>query len=161
MTDEMTPARPEETLDSRYDPAGWIADGAFHYPIRIYYAETDAGGVVYHGQYLALAERARTEMLRQMGLPLDRFIDLTGCIFVVRSASLDYRAPARLDDLVVCRIQSAPLGTTKMPLTQTFLKGDTVLCEVSLVLVCVNERWRPTRVPDILRERLAPILTKA
>jgi acyl-CoA thioester hydrolase len=82
---------------SDIDPQA-IRDGAHRYGLRIYFEDTDAGGVVYHANYLRFAERARTEALRAMGLPHSEMMEKHGIIFVVRRVALDYQRPARLDD---------------------------------------------------------------
>jgi len=128
---------------------------AFLFPIRIYFADTDAGGVVFHGRYLEFAERARTEMLRSLGLDMGTVIEETGAMFVVRNAELDYRQAARLDEVLRVRVQVLEHRGSSMLVDHVFIRDDTVLAQVRVTLVCVNRNWRPTRIPDTVRERLA------
>ena len=83
------------------------AEIGYTWPIRVYYEDTDAGGIVFYANYLKFFERARTEWLRACGVDQNRLAEETGAIFIVRSTAVDYRAPARLDDVVrvVCRIE--------------------------------------------------------
>lgn len=138
-------------------PAGRFEGGAFVLPARVYYADTDAGGIVYHARFLDFAERARTELLRAVGWPL---VDAEGAAFVVRRATLDWRAPGRLDDLLTVRTRALALGAASLTLEQSVLRGDETLCAVEVVLVRVApgpDGLRPRRMPAALRAALAPI----
>ncbi len=116
--------------------------------LRVYYADTDAGGIVYHAAYLNFAERARTEMLRDLGYPHNQMIAETGALFVVRRIEIDYLAPALHDDeLTVCTIVEA-VGKTSVTLKQTVLRGDKALVELTVTLVCMNANGRATRIPE-------------
>ena len=88
--------------------------------MRVYYEDTDAGGVVYHARYLAFAERARTEFLRDAGVPHDDLVRNEGLIFVVRRVKMDYLRPARLDDLVTVVTEPLELGGATALLRQDF-----------------------------------------
>jgi len=89
---------------------GAVHDGAYLYPVRVYYEDTDAVGLVYHANYLKFAERARTEMLRRLGIEQERLRAESGVSFVVRRGTLDFRAPARLDDDLVVVTTLRALG---------------------------------------------------
>ena len=93
---------------------GAVADGAFLFPVRVYYEDTDAAGIVYYANYLKFAERARTEMLRHLGVGQEQLRVESGLVFVVRRASADYRRPARLDDDLVIVTRLASLGGRKV-----------------------------------------------
>ncbi len=128
------------------------AQVSFSLPIRVYYADTDAGGIVYHARYLDYAERTRTELLRSFGWPL---VGPDGENFVVRKASLDWKAPARLDDLLTCQTTVLELGGASVILGQNILRDDTLLCATEIELVLVSSQGRPTRFPQALRDKFS------
>jgi len=113
---------------------------AHEHRLRVYYADTDAGGVMYHAAYLNFAERARTEALRAAGLPHAQMQAEHGVIFMVRRAEIEYFRPARLDDVVVVRTVSAGCTAATVSLRQDFSADGVALAVASFVLVCV----RPT-----------------
>jgi len=112
-------------------------DFTHEHRIRIYYEDTDAGGVVYHAAYLRFAERARTEALRAMGLPHSAMQREHGCFLVVKSAALEYERPARLDDevVMVTRIRHA---AASLLLDQQAWRGEERLVRISVKLACVD-----------------------
>lgn len=122
----------------------------FRYDLRVYYEDTDAGGIVYHSNYLNFAERARTEWLRELGFNQIEIRADTGCFIVVRRASVDYKRPARLDDAlrVECALQN--LQGSRMTLRQRVIRAEEMLAEVIVELVCVGENLRPAPWPDAL-----------
>jgi acyl-CoA thioester hydrolase len=105
--------------------------------IRVYFEDTDAGGVVYHANYLRWAERARTEALRDMGLPHSEMQRLHGCFLVVRRASVEYARPARLDDEVVVAT-SIRRAAASLLLTQEVFRGEETLAVIEVTLACVD-----------------------
>jgi acyl-CoA thioester hydrolase len=126
--------------------------------LRVYYADTDAGQVVYHARYLDFAERARTEMMRLIDRNETYRGNGEGVLFLVRAAEIDYRAPARLDDVLTVRTRAVHLGGASFRLEQQIWRGDIVLASILITLVCVNQTGNPTRIPDILREKLAGLI---
>ncbi len=129
-------------------------DGRHLYPLRIYYEDTDAGGIVYHANYLRFAERARTEALRAMGIPHAEMVGEFGRMFVVRRIEVDYQRPARLDDSLTVVTESVEVGGASVVLRQE-VRGDTGACAVLIVgLACVAPGGnKPGRIP--LRWRAA------
>jgi acyl-CoA thioester hydrolase len=127
------------------------SDRGFVLPVRVYYADTDAGGVVYHSRYLDMAERARTEMLRAVGWPV---VAADGSAFVARRSRVEWLRPARLDDLIEVHTAVAAVGGSTMTMRQTIRRGAETLCEIEIQLVHVGPGLRPTRVPAALRARL-------
>lgn len=121
-------------------------------PIRVYYEDTDAGGIVYHANYMKFAERARTEMLRLGGHDHRQLLAEYGLIFVVRYAEVDYRAPARLDDLLEIRTETIACGNTSFTLRQAVSLGDKIIAELKSVIVAINPAGRPIRLPPQLRQ---------
>jgi acyl-CoA thioester hydrolase len=135
------------------------------YPLRVYYEDTDAGGVVYYANYLRFMERGRTEALRDLGAAHARLQAEHGLIFMVRRVNLDYVAPARLDDRLIVETSLRALRGASVDLRQGVLRqGDgarTLLLEADVQLACVQERnGRPGRIPLEWRaalERLATV----
>jgi acyl-CoA thioester hydrolase len=124
----------------------------FSMPIRVYFQDTDAGGVVYHASYMNFMERARTEWLRSFGFSNAGLMKELGVVFVVRSLKLDYLKPAVLDDLLTVTAQLKEIGRSRVTLHQTTMRGDEVLVEGEIHLVSIAlDTFKPVSVPDILR----------
>lgn len=127
----------------------------FALPVRVYFQDTDAGGVVYHASYVNFMERARTEWLRTHGYSNAGLMKEFGVVFVVRSLKLDYFKPALLDDLLNVTAQIKDIGRSRLALLQSVHRGDEVLTEGEIHLVCVSvEGFKPVSVPGVLRKRL-------
>jgi acyl-CoA thioester hydrolase len=130
------------------------------FPIRVYFDDTDAGGVAYHANYLKWAERARTESLRSMGLPHSLMMESYNAMLVVRRIEVEYVAPARLDEALLVTTRLRELRAASMDLTQTVLRGEAVLARMQVGLVCVGaDNLRPTRLPPPWREALGSLAT--
>jgi len=128
----------------------------FALPVRVYFQDTDAGGVVYHASYVNFMERARTEWLRTHGYSNAGLMKEFGVVFVVRSLKLDYLKPALLDDLLNVTAQIKEIGRSRLNLLQSVLRGDELLTEAEVHLVCVSlQGFKPVSVPEALRGRLA------
>ena len=128
--------------------AAAIREGVHRYGLRIYFEDTDAGGLVYHANYLRFAERARTEALRAMDLPHSEMMRQFGMIFVVRRAELDYQRPARLDDWLTIETSSLSVGGASVRLRQRVKKDEETLAVVDLTLVSVRlQTGRAERMP--------------
>lgn len=127
----------------------------FSLQVRVYFQDTDAGGVVYHASYLNFMERARTEWLRTHGYSNAGLMKEFGAVFVVRSIKLDYLKPALLDDLLEVTAQIREIGRSRMTLLHTVQRGAEVLTEAEVHLVCVSlESFKPISVPEMLRNKL-------
>lgn len=133
-------------------------DGALFYPVRVYYEDTDAGGVVYHANYLKFCERARTEWLRRLGAGRDFLREDFGLIFVVRRASIDWRKPARLDELLMVETRLLSLGKVRMHMRQTVTRDGVLLATIDIELVCIDQqKFVPVSLPDVLVAKLPPV----
>src|ERR1700761_1932654 len=118
------------------------------YAIRIYYEDTDAGGMVYHANYLRYAERARTEALREAGIPHAELVTTHQLMFVVHRAEIDYMRPARIDDTVVVETRTTNVGGATVMLRQTMHGPDGICAEVRIKLACVQIGGnKPARIP--------------
>ncbi|HSM97468.1 MAG TPA: tol-pal system-associated acyl-CoA thioesterase [Gallionella sp.] len=141
----------------------------FSLPVRVYFQDTDAGGVVYHANNLNFMERARTEWLRAHGYSNAGLMKEFGMVFVVRSMKLDYLRPALLDDLLEVTAQIKDIGRSRLTLLQTVRRrhgvaeqpgrepphGEELLTEAEVHLVCVSlASFKPASVPEILRKQL-------
>ena len=130
---------------------------AHRYSVRVYYEDTDAGGIVYHANYLRFAERGRTEALRDLGVPHAEMSALHDLFFMVRRIKVDYLAPARLDDSLVVETTTLAVGAATVELRQDVARaGDEVLlARLELQLVCgrISDQ-RPARIPPRWREAM-------
>jgi acyl-CoA thioester hydrolase len=133
--------------------------GVHRYAVRVYFEDTDAGGIVYHANYLRFAERARTEALRAMGLPHSDMMLRHGMIFVVRHAELDYQRPARLDDSLVIETTTVAVRGASAKLRQRVLRGAETLVVVDVTLVSVRQdTGRADRIPAAWRDALTTMV---
>ena len=125
------------------------------YSFRVYYEDTDAGGVVYHANYLRFAERARTEALRDAGIPHSDLVERFSLMFMVHRAEIDYVRPAMLDDLLVVETETMDVGGATVLLRQT-VRGPSGTCAtLRIKLACVRIGGnRPARIPLKWREAL-------
>ena len=125
----------------------------FSIPVRVYYEDTDAEGLVYYANYLKFAERARTEFLRAVNCPVEAIKDGDRCGFVARHVEIDYKNSAFLDDLLDVTCEIAELKNSSVTVRQEVKRTGEVLCVLNVVLVYVNiNRHRPTRIPDFIRQ---------
>ncbi|TAH11314.1 MAG: tol-pal system-associated acyl-CoA thioesterase [Curvibacter sp.] len=123
------------------------------FPIRIYWEDTDAGGVVFYANYLKFFERARTEWLRAAGVGQQVLREETGAMFVVAEVHMRYLAPAKLDDSIVVSVQVVERGAASMVLAQEAWRGDTLLAQGQIRIGCVQaDTLKPRRIPaQVLR----------
>lgn len=125
------------------------------HPVRVYYEDTDAGGIVYHANYLKFAERARSEWVRALGLDQKRLREERGLIIVVRRMEVDFLRPALYDDLLEVTTTLRELGGARIELDQAVLRGDEKLFAAVVTLVCVGTDGRAARLPEDLRTLLS------
>jgi acyl-CoA thioester hydrolase len=127
----------------------------FIWPVRVYYEDTDAGGVVFYANYLKFFERARTEMLRALGYEQDELLHSEGILFVVRSVQVDYLSSARFNDLLQVSAEILQAKKTSLTFTQTVQRDDTTLATALIRIACLNANTlRPTAIPHYLLEQL-------
>ena len=127
----------------------------FIWPIRVYYEDTDAGGVVFHSNYINFFERARTEMLRAMGCEQDELKANEGIIFVVRSVQVDYLSPARFNELLQVSAEVTLDKKVSLTFEQLITRGDVVLCTSTIRIACLDAlTMRPKAIPENLLELL-------
>ena len=125
-------------------------------PLRVYYEDTDAGGVVYHANYLRFAERARTELLRLLSVDQSAMTAERGLSFAVTDCSLRFRAPARLDDLLEVRSRLTALGAATLEAVQNIRRRQEPIADIEVRVAMLRRDGRPARIPKDLRALLAP-----
>ncbi|MGY6278197.1 tol-pal system-associated acyl-CoA thioesterase [Methylomonas sp. MgM2] len=127
----------------------------FSWPVRVYYEDTDAGGVVFYANYLKFFERARTEMLRSFGFEQDRLIEEDKVVFVVRSVTVDYLKPARFNDQIDVSAKIIENKKTSLIFEQSITRDREVLCKGTVRIACVDVKsMRPTSIPVSILEQL-------
>ncbi|RVU44446.1 tol-pal system-associated acyl-CoA thioesterase [Rubrivivax rivuli] len=130
-------------------PSNTPVAAPFEHSLRVYWEDTDAGGVVFYANYLKFFERARTEWLRSLGVGQQALREATGAIFIVAETQLRYIAPARLDDALRVTVHLQQRGHASLHIQQQAWRGDTLLCEGRIRIGCVDEgTFRPRRIPN-------------
>ena len=136
-----------------------IADSRpFEWPIRVYWEDTDAGGVVYHAGYLRFFERARSEWLRAAGIGQQSLREELGIVFVVHSLDIRFNRPARLDDSLSATVRVEELRSASFRVAQTLLPqaGGKSLVDADVRIACLDAlRWRPRSIPEFLLQEIA------
>ncbi|KNE25348.1 tol-pal system-associated acyl-CoA thioesterase [Achromobacter spanius] len=123
--------------------------------VRVYYEDTDAGGVVFYANYLKFLERARTEWLRGLGVNQSELATREQRLFVVRSLDMSYRKPAKLDDLLTIRSRITKLGRASIHFAQRAERDEELLAEGNIQVCCVDAiHMRPTELPADVRAKL-------
>ena len=138
----------------------------FRWASRVYWEDTDAGGIVYYGNYLRFLERARTEWLRSLGFSQLKLAEDPGVLFAVASLNIEYRRPAKLDDELVITCEPAIEGAVTICFAQQIYRGpgaaltkDALLVEASVRVACIDARTlRPKRLPDFLTNARGALL---
>lgn len=138
--------------------SGKVADGEHRLPVRVYYEDTDAGGIVYHARYLHFAERARTEMLRLAGIEQSELRRRHDMVFAVRRCEVDYRRPARLDDLVEVRSRLTEISGARLKAVQDIWRAGEQLVRLVVEVASLRGDGRPTRIPAPVRAALEPFV---
>ena len=129
----------------------------FHWPVRVYWEDTDAGGVVYYANYLKFMERARSEWLRARGFEQDILRDEAGVVFVVRRVEIDYLSPARFNDQLDVSVGLHEVGRASLGVRQELMRGSTRLARADVTLACVDAvRFKPVKMPATLLQALTP-----
>ena len=125
------------------------------WPIRVYYQHTDAGGVVFHANYLSFMECARTELLQSLGFDLGELARRDRVLFVVHSAQIAYHKPALLNESLTVTAQVKRVGRARLEFDQAVMRGEEVLASAELSLACVSAKsYRPVAVPEAIRKKL-------
>jgi len=128
----------------------------FNWPVRVYYEDTDAGGVVFYANYLKFFERARTEFLRSYGFEQDALIAEQGVIFVVRSVKIEYLKPARFNEQLAVSAKVIEIKKTNLTFEQAVTRQEQILCTGEVRIACLNaQTMKPKPIPSVILEQLS------
>jgi acyl-CoA thioester hydrolase len=131
----------------------------YSFPVRVYFENTDAGGVVYHSEYLKFLERARTEWLRHLGFDHQALARVHRIVFAVTSATVDFAKPARLDDNLAVSVHLESLGKVRCVFAQEVRRDDDVLVKARITVACLTgESFKPAEIPEPLRKKMEAAL---
>tara|TARA_B100001057_G_scaffold429364_1_gene455428 strand:+ start:425 stop:823 length:399 start_codon:yes stop_codon:yes gene_type:complete len=126
----------------------------FKYKIKVFYEDTDAGGVVYYANYLKFFERARTEAITEIGLSNRKLLDKFGVLIIVKSCNIDYKKPAKLEDQLEIKSIISSISNSSFRMKQNVFRDDELLTSSEIHLVVVDKNGKPTRIPDELRQKI-------
>jgi acyl-CoA thioester hydrolase len=124
---------------------------------RVYYEDTDAGGIVYYANYLKFAERARTEALRAAGISQQELLATQKIAFAVRACHVEFFKPARLDDLLTIESHLDDIGTASLDMSQTIKKDNDILVTLSVRLAVVGDGMKPARLPKEIKDKMQSV----
>lgn len=131
-----------------------MTEPQFVWPVRVYWEDTDAGGVVYYANYLKFLERARTEWLRALGIEQTELAEQDGVLFVVRRVEADYLKPARFNDALTVECRLAEIGRASLEMDQGIRRGEELLLSARVRAACVTAgQFRPARIPAHILEK--------
>jgi acyl-CoA thioester hydrolase len=145
-------------LNLRGTPTSQNFPASHLHPIRVYFEDTDAGGMVYYANYLKFAERARTEMLRAAGINHAAMVAEDGLMLVVKRCTAEYHRSARLDDELAVETRVSAMAGASILLDQVVRRGSEVLVEITVTIACVTKEGRATRLPERLRQAVGPVV---
>ncbi len=133
-------------------------NGQFNWQVRVYYEDTDSGGVVYHSNYLNFMERARTEWLRHLGFEQPYFRDVLNIIFVVHSMQIDFKKPAKFNDLLTITSELVKIGRGSFEFLQKISVNQQTLVEAQVKLACVDAvAFKPIAIPEQIKSIMEQI----
>ena len=125
-----------------------------HFTLRVYYEDTDLAGIVYHANYLKFIERARSEMVRAAGISQSAMKAAGGIVFAVRRMQVEFLAPAKFEDELAVETRVVALSGARLDLDQDVRRGDLVLFQARVQVVCLDAKGRATRIPADIRQKL-------
>lgn len=147
-------------METQDEPYSGRFDGARHlFALRVYYEDTDLSGIVYHANYLRWFERARSDMVRLLGIDQRAALEAGDGVYSVADLFIRYLAPARLDDAVTIESTAIELGAASVRLNQRALKGEVLLAEAQVRVGFVSPEGRPRRQPEAWREAFRTVFT--
>ena len=126
----------------------------FNFNIKVYYEDTDAGGVVYYANYLKFLERARSEAIYSLGFSNKGLLENYGILLIVKSCNIEYKKPAQFEDLLEISSEASSFTKTSILMKQLILKNKDVISEAEVHLVAVDNKGKPTKIPDQLKTKL-------
>ena len=126
----------------------------FFHKVKVYYEDTDSGGVVYYANYLKFLERARTEMISSLGLSNKKLIEENEVFIIVKSCNIEYKKPIKLEDIILVKSKVKSVSRSSFIMEQIIEKDGNLVSEAEIVLVTVNKEGKPIKIPNILEEKL-------
>ena len=132
----------------------------FNHNIKVYYEDTDAGGVVYYANYLKYLERARTEALVKIDLSNQKIKDDFGALIIVKSCNVDYKKSAYLEDILNIKSNIISITKTSFIMKQIIIKNKTIIVDAKVHLVFVNEKVKPVKIPQLIIDKFEPFTSK-
>ena len=126
----------------------------FIHKVKVYYEDTDSGGVVYYSNYLKFLERARTEMINSFGLSNKKLLEEHKTLVIVRSCNIDYLSPSKLEDKLQIYSSIESFNKASFVIIQNIKKDDNLIVKAKLKLVTVNQEGKPTKIPSVLEKKL-------
>ena len=126
----------------------------FKYKLKVFYEDTDAGGVVYYANYLKFFERARTDAISNIGLSNKKLLDEYGIFIIVKSCNVEYLKPAKLEDQLEIKSSIISTSNTSFRMKQKAFRDQELITDCEIHLVLVDKSGRPTKIPDILKEKI-------
>ena len=126
----------------------------FNFNIKVYYEDTDAGGVVYYANYLKFLERARSEAIYSLGFSNKGLLENYGILLIVKSCNIEYKKPAQFEDLLEISSEASSFTKTSILMKQLILKNKDIISEAEVHLVAVDNKGKPTKIPDQLKTKL-------
>ena len=132
----------------------------FNHNIKVYYEDTDAGGIVYYANYLKYLERARTEALVRIGLSNQKIKDDFGALIIVKSCNIDYKKSAYLEDILNIKSNIISITKTSFIMKQIIIKNKTIIVDAKVHLVFVNEKVKPVKIPQLIIDKFEPFIPK-
>lgn len=154
MASAASPLVERAAVGHREETAERASRRTHEHPVRVYYEDTDAAGIVYHANYLRFAERGRTEFLRSLGHSHTRARAEDGIAFVVRRCAADFLVPARLDDALTVTTEIRAVRGALLMLRQEIRRGDELLVVLDIDVACIGHEGRARRLPPVLRAML-------
>ena len=120
----------------------------FSFPVKVYYEDTDSGGVVYYANYLKFTERARTNMIHDLGFTLNQLHDDHDCIFIVKKVNCEYLQSAKLEDFLEVQSSIIQVKNASFELEQNILRDGKIIFQSNIIMVCVNSQGQPKKIPE-------------
>ena len=133
----------------------------FFHKIKVYYEDTDSGGVVYYANYLKYLERARTEALSTIGLSNTKIKNDFGALIIVKSCNIEYKKPAYLEDDLQVKSFVETTSKTSFIMSQSIFKDEELIIEAKIHLVFINEKFKPVKIPEIILSEFKPYISSS
>ena len=126
----------------------------FSYKLKVFYEDTDSGGVVYYANYLKFFERARTEAIAEIGLSNKKLLEENGILIIVKSCNIEYKKPAKLEDQIEIKSNIISISNTSFKMRQKALRDKELITDCEIHLVIVDGKGKPSKIPEILKNKL-------